>query len=173
MTTAIYPGSFDPMTSGHLDVATRAARVFERLLIGVYASPAKSLLFSTEERVAMAEEAVRHLPNVTVAPFAGLLTVFAGQVGARVIIRGLRAVSDFEIEMQLTHMYRRLDPGVEVCCLMTSTEYSHLSASLIKEIAKLGGDPAGMVPAHIAAALREKFAAASAPGEPPRHLGIT
>lgn len=170
LTKAVYPGSFDPVTSGHVDIARRAAAIFDELVVAVYDTPAKSLLFSTEERVALAKSALGDLSNVTVTPFSGLVVRFSIEIGAHVIVRGLRAISDFEIEMQMAHLNRRMEPRLEVCCLMTSLEHSYLSASMIKEIAQLGGDVSGMVPAHVAAELRQRFGRGDSNGEPPRHL---
>jgi pantetheine-phosphate adenylyltransferase len=155
--TAIYPGSFDPVTMGHLDIAGRAGAIFDRVIIAVYDTPAKSLVFSTEERVAMARRASASLPNVTVESFAGLLVDFARQVQAKVVVRGLRAVSDFEVETQMALMNRAMAPEIEVVCLITSLHYSFFSASLIKEVIKLGGPSEGLVPDFVANALRQKF----------------
>lgn len=169
-TTAIYPGTFDPITMGHVDIARRAAAIFDRVILGVYDTPAKTLVFSTPERVAMAKRALADVPNLEVHAFNGLLVEFARQVGAKVIVRGLRAVSDFEIETQMALMNRKLAPEVEVVCLVTSLQYSFLSASLIKEIIKLGGPSEGLVPDFVTDALRQKFAAQSEAAPVPRWL---
>ncbi|MCL4535665.1 MAG: pantetheine-phosphate adenylyltransferase [Bacteroidetes bacterium] len=171
MTTALYPGSFDPVTNGHLDIATRAAAIFDRLTVAVFDAPAKNLLFTTKERMDMATEALKGLPNVNVTSFTGLTVDFAREIGASVLVRGLRVMSDFEMELQMAMVNRQLAPGIEVVCLMSSLQYSFLSSSLIKEIAKLGGSIDNMVPEHVARALRQKFPPNSDPDFIPRHLG--
>jgi pantetheine-phosphate adenylyltransferase len=157
MNTAIYPGSFDPVTNGHVDIATRGAALFDHLIIAVYDRPLKNLLFSTTERMAMAQEAVKGLTNVTVASYNGLTVNFARSVGARVIVRGLRALSDFELEFQMALTNRKLAPDIDTICLITRQEYTFLSSSVTKEIAMVGGCVDQMVPVHVAAALKEKF----------------
>ncbi len=168
--TAIYPGTFDPITMGHIDIARRAANIFDRVILGVYDTPAKSLVFSTPERVAMAKRALTDISNVKVQEFNGLLVEFARQVGAKVIVRGLRAVSDFEIETQMALMNRKMAPEVEEVFLVASLQYSFLSASLIKEIVKLGGPAEGLVPDFVADALRQKFADPGEAAPVPRWL---
>ena len=167
MPKAVYPGSFDPFSLGHLDIVTRAAAIFDSLLISVYATPSKGLLFATEERVDLARRAVQHLSNVEVSPFEGLVVNLAREVGAKVIVRGLRTGSDFEYEYEMAFMNKKLAPDVELVCLMTSLEYQFVSSSLLKEVAALKGDIEGLVPAHVASALREKLRtpADNAPGE--------
>jgi len=157
MTIAVYPGTFDPITNGHLDIINRASAVFDKLTIGVYDQPEKQLLFSLEERMDMAEKAVADLSNVCVKSFSGLTVDFIREVGGTVMIRGLRVSSDFEREFEMALMNKKLAPDIELICLMTSSEYQFLSSSLIKEVAKLGGCLRGMVPDHVATALREKF----------------
>ena len=157
MVTALYPGTFDPITVGHLDIAERAAALFEKLIIGVYKLPDKNLLFSTDERVALFEEAVKDIPNVEVRVFDGLVVRFAKDIGASVIVRGLRSGTDFEYEFDMTFMNRRLEPDVDVVCLMTSQEYKMFSSSLLKEVARLGGDVQDMVPDGVVKALKNKF----------------
>lgn len=158
MSLAIYPGAFDPITNGHLDVARRAASLFDNVTIAVYdGAPKRGALFSTEERVALAAEAVAAEPHITVQSYTGLTIEFARRVGARVLVRGLRIGADFEYELQLAHMYRKLAPEVEVICLMTSANYSFVSSSLIREVAGLGGDIGEFVPPPVAAALRHKL----------------
>ena len=157
---ALYPGTFDPITNGHVDVVQRAARLFDFLIVGIYAGHegrAKQPLFSAVERRFLAEQALRHLPNVRVDVFSGLAVDYARAVGAQAIVRGLRAVSDFEYEFLLAHMYRHLAPDVDVVCLMTSSQYSFISSSMIKEVAQLGGNLTGLVPDHVAEALVQKF----------------
>ena len=158
---AIYPGSFDPITLGHVDVARRAARLFEELIIAVYEGQEKpGALFTFPERVAMAREVVASVPesNIRVDSFSGLTVDYARSQDAGVIVRGLRAVSDFEYEFKLAHMNAHLAPGIEVVCLMTSSGHSFISSSLIREVAALGGDIDGLVPATVRDALRAKLA---------------
>lgn len=140
--TAIYPGTFDPMTVGHIDVANRASKMFDDLIIGVAGDPSakKTPYFNLEERVSMATEILSHLPNVQVRAFSGLLVNFAAEVNAGVIVRGLRAISDFEYEVQIAGVNRHLSPAVETVFIAASQDYTFLSSSIVKEIAKLGGD---------------------------------
>jgi pantetheine-phosphate adenylyltransferase len=161
MTRAIYPGSFDPITHGHLDVVVRASRLFGDLVLGVYTGGDKpGGLFAPAERIVLAREAVAAigLDNVAVEPFAGLTVEFARARGATTIVRGLRAVSDFEYEFKLAHMNHHLAPEIEVVCLMTSERHSFISSSLIREVAALGGDVAGLVPDNVHRALQSRFA---------------
>jgi pantetheine-phosphate adenylyltransferase len=157
MNTAIYPGSFDPITNGHVDIASRGAELFDHLVIAVYDRPMKNLLFSTAERMAMAQEAVKGLANVTVASYNGLTVNYARSIGARVIVRGLRVLSDFELEFQMALTNRKLAPDIDTVCLITRLEYGFLSSSIAKEIAMVGGCVDQMVPTHVATALQEKF----------------
>lgn len=157
MTVAIYPGSFDPMTKGHLDVVTRAARLFEKLIVGVYDTPDnKRLLFTVQERTTMATGATAGLPNVEVRSFSGLTVDFAEKVGAHVMVRGLRVSADFEWEFDMAMMNRKLNPNLEMVCLMASPEFQFLSSSLLKEVSKLGGNVDDMLPQNVAEALRRK-----------------
>lgn len=158
MTVAIYPGSFDPITNGHIDIATRAARLFERLIIGVYETPSKHLLFTTEERVELAEKAVAHLPNVEVQSFNGLTVDFARKVKAQTMVRGLRMSADFDGEFDLAMMNKKLSPELELVCLMSSLKYQFLSSGLLKEAASLGGNVDDLVPRPVAEALKKKAA---------------
>jgi len=157
LTIAIYPGTFDPITKGHLDIATRAAKIFEKLIIGVYDIPNKRLLFTTEERVELVRQAVVDLPNVEVEAFIGLTVDFADKVGAKTIVRGLRATADFEREFEMAMLNKRLSPELELICLMARLEYQFLSSSLLKEAASLGGNVDDLVPQHVAEALRKKI----------------
>jgi pantetheine-phosphate adenylyltransferase len=156
MVVAVYPGTFDPLTYGHMDIIERAAALFAKLTVGIYENPSKQPLFPLEQRVELVREAVTGLPNVHVKAFKGLTVDFIHRTGGRVMIRGLRANSDFEREFEMALMNRKLAPDIELLCLMTSSQYQFLSSSLIKEVAKLGGCLEGMVPDHVATALREK-----------------
>ena len=157
MTVAVYPGSFDPMTNRHLDVVTRAARLFEKLIVGVYDTPDnKRLLFTVQERTRMAAEATAGLPNVEVRSFTGLTVDFAEEVGAHVMVRGLRVSADFEWEFDMAMMNRKLNPNLEMVCLMASPEFQFLSSSLLKEVSKLGGNVDDMLPKNVAEALKRK-----------------
>jgi len=157
MVVAVYPGTFDPLTYGHMDIIERAAALFGKLIVGIYENPSKQPLFPLEQRVTLVKEAVTGLSSVHVKAFKGLTVDFIRQIGGRVMIRGLRANSDFEREFEMALMNRKLAPDIELLCLMTSSQYQFLSSSLIKEVAKLGGCLEGMVPDHVAVALREKF----------------
>ena len=156
---AVFPGSFDPMTMAHLDVARRAASLFDRLVIGVLHNPKKSPVFDIDERVAMIRASVSDFDaNVQVEAFDGLTVVFAERNGASFIVRGLRAVSDFEAELQMAHTNRKLQRGVDTVFLMSALEFGYLSSTLAKEVAQFGGDVSGMVPPPVAAALAARFA---------------
>ncbi len=157
MTVAIYPATFDPITYGHVDIATRAAAIFEKLVVSVHDRPLKTLLFSPQERWNMVSKALEHLPNVEVKLYHGLTEEFARQCGARVIVRGLRVLSDFEWEFQLALTNRQLSTDIDTICLMASQEYSFLSSSVVKEIALYGGRVDQMAPPHVVAALVERF----------------
>lgn len=153
---ALYPGSFDPLHNGHLDLIRRAARLFDRVIVAVYDTPAKRLLFDTTERIDLIREAAGDVPNIEVASYAALTVDYAVARGAMAIVRGLRATSDFDFEFQLALMNRHLDRRVEAVFLMTSIEHAHLSSTLVKEVANLGGAVDGLVPASVAEALRHK-----------------
>jgi pantetheine-phosphate adenylyltransferase len=159
LTIAIYPGSFDPITNGHLDIATRAAKIFDQLVIGVFENPNKPILFTTEERVELIRKAIADLPNVKVEPFGGLTVNFARRVKAQAMVRGLRMSADFEREFDMAMMTKKLYPELEFVCLMSRVEYQFLSSSLLKEAASLGGDIHDLVPKHVAEALIKKFQA--------------
>ena len=157
MVAAIYPGTFDPVTLGHVDITARAALLFDRVIVAVYSTPSKNRLFSAEERVEMFQKAAQHLPNVKVTEFDGLVVRFAQEVGAAVIVRGLRSGSDFEYEFEMAFMNRRLEPNVDMVSFMTTQEYMFISSSLLKEVALLSGDVTGMVPPHVAEAVYAKY----------------
>jgi pantetheine-phosphate adenylyltransferase len=154
--TALYAGSFDPITNGHIDIATRASELFDKIIIGIFATPDKRLTFTTEERVDLARSAVAHLKKVEVTSYNGITVEFAKKVGAKVMVRGLRMVGDFEWEFEMAMMNRLLSHDLELVCFMASQQYQFLSARLIKEVASLGGDISGLVPEHVAEALKNK-----------------
>ena len=156
MTIAIYPGRFDPITNGHIDVARRAAKLFDKLVFAVYKTPGKPTLFNLEERLDMAQRALVNLPNVEVQAFDGLAVDFAQQVKAKVMVRGLRVSADFEREFDMAMMNKKLQPDLELVCFMASPDYQFLRSSLLKEVAKLGGNIKNFVPDHVAQALRKK-----------------
>jgi pantetheine-phosphate adenylyltransferase len=155
---AIFPGSFDPITNGHLDLIERGARLFHRVIVAVLRNEAKQALFSEGERMEMLGEVVRPFDNVEVDCFDGLLVHYAARRGARVIIRGIRAISDYEYELQMALMNRRLEKEIETVFLMASEANSFVSSRLVKEVARLGGDIAGFVPAPVARRLRQRIA---------------
>ena len=157
MVTAIYPGTFDPVTLGHVDIAARASALFEKVIVTVYSQPAKSLLFSIEERVELFQKAVTHLPNVEIKEFGGLVVRCAEELNASVIVRGLRSGSDFEYEFEMAFMNRKLSPNVDMVSFMTSQEHMFISSSLLKEVALLSGDITEMVPPHVADAVYSKY----------------
>lgn len=154
---AVCPGSFDPITYGHLDIIERTSKVFDKVYISVLRNSSKKGLFTPQERVDMIEEVTSHLDNVEVKQFYGLLVDFCHEVNAKAIVRGLRAVSDFEYEMQLTSMNRKLDSDIETIYMMTNNNYSFISSSIVKEVAKYGGKIEDVVPPHVANELQEKF----------------
>jgi pantetheine-phosphate adenylyltransferase len=158
LTIAIYPGSFDPITHGHLDIIKRASSIFDKLIVGIYDRPEKRLLFSTEERVQMTQQATANLKNVKVQSYSGLTVDFAKKAGAQVMVRGLRMSSDFEREFEMAMMNKKLAPDLELVCFMASLQFQFLSSSLLKEVAQLGGCLEAMVPDQVAKALRKKFA---------------
>ncbi|XXF08949.1 pantetheine-phosphate adenylyltransferase [Pseudomonas sp. D1-3] len=159
MNRVLYPGTFDPITKGHGDLVERAARLFDSVVIAVAASPKKNPLFSLEQRVELAREVTKHLPNVEVIGFSTLLASFAKEQGANILLRGLRAVSDFEYEFQLANMNRQLAPELESLFLTPSEKYSFISSTLVREIANLGGDISKFVHPAVAEALTERFKA--------------
>ena len=158
MRRVIYPGSFDPITNGHLDVINRAATLFDEVVVAVAFNDQKQGLFSAEERLALIREVSSTMPNIRIAQFDGLLMDFAKKEQATAVVRGLRAVSDFEFEFQMALMNRKLEPQIETIFLMPAEKYTYLSSRIVKEIARLGGDVSAFVPVSVAQALREKFA---------------
>ena len=154
---ALYPGTFDPITNGHIDLVARAAPLFEKIIVGVAESPAKGPGFSLADRIELARLGLAEVPNVEVRGFASLLAHFVTEVGAGVLLRGLRAVSDFEYEFQLASMNRHLVPEVETLFLTPAEKYGFISSSLVREIARLGGDVSGFVPTAVLAALKKKW----------------
>lgn len=157
MLRAIYPGSFDPVTNGHLDVIRRSSKMVDELIVGVLNNNAKMPLFSVEERVRMLEEVTKDIPNVRIYPFAGLLIDFAAKMEAGVVIRGLRAITDFEYELQMSQTNHKLNPDVETIFLTTSIEYSYLSSTTVKEIASYNGDITQFVPEAVVGKLEQKM----------------
>ena len=157
MVTAIYPGTFDPVHNGHVDVTGRASKLFDKLIIGIYDSPPKNLLFSTEERVEMFSNSVMDKKNIDVIPFSGLAVDFAIEVEADFILRGLRAGIDFEVEFEMAHMWRNLFPNIDVVCVMSSLEHQFIHASRIKEVAQLGGNVEKLVPPGVSDLISEKL----------------
>jgi pantetheine-phosphate adenylyltransferase len=166
---AIYPGTFDPPTNGHVDIVQRAARLFDRVVVGIGTNPAKKTFFSDEERIALMTEACGALKNVEVRGFDTLTVEFARSVGARFVIRGIRVLSDFEFEFEMANMNRRLAPEIEMVFLMTAPEYLFLSASRVKELAAFGASVEGMVPANVA----KKLAARAKSGARGMRTGAT
>ena len=156
MTIAIYPGTFDPITNGHLDIAIRASHLFEKLIIGVYARPSKNIMFTTEERVNLIKQAIAECPNIEVALFNGLVVDFARKTGAQTIVRGLRAGADFDREFEMALMNKKLSPECELVCLMANLKYQFLSSSLLKEVASLGGYIDDLVPEAVGKALKTR-----------------
>lgn len=156
MTIAIYPGSFDPITNGHIDVARRAAKLFDKLVFAVYKTPSKPTLFSLEERLDMARQALAAMPNVEVRSFDGLAVDFAQEIKAQAMVRGLRISADFEREFDMAMMNKKLQPDLELVCFMASPDYQFLRSSLLKEVAKLGGNIKDLVPEHVVQALKKK-----------------
>ena len=155
-TIALYPGTFDPVTRGHLDIIGRGARIFDRVVVTMLMNPGKEPMFSLAERKALLSDAVSDLDNVEIDSFSGLLVEYARNHGARVIVRGLRAVSDFEYEFQMALMNRNLDGAIETVFMMPREEYSYVSSGLVKEVAMLGGDVSNLVPDGVREALRRR-----------------
>ena len=156
---AVYPGSFDPIHNGHIDIAARAARVFDEVIVGVYDQPKKRLLFDVDARVSLASQVLKHIPNIKVAKFSGFTVDYARQVGAVVLVRGLRVFSDFELEFRMGLANKRLAPEIETVSIMTEERHIAVSSSTVREIAELGGNVSSMVPPLIAEALVARYAA--------------
>ena len=154
MARAVYPGSFDPVHNGHVDIANRASELFDELVVGVYDAPPKTLEFTTQERVDLFLASVGHLDNVKVFPFAGLAVDFAREMDAGFILRGLRAGFDFELEFEMALMWRNLAPDIDVVCMMSSLEFQFVYSSRIKEVARLGANIDNLVPPQVSAALK-------------------
>lgn len=157
MLKGIYPGSFDPVTFGHLDIIRRSAGLVDELIVGVLNNKAKSPLFSVKERVRMLNEVTKDMPNVRIVPFEGLLVDFARRSGASVVIRGLRAITDFEYELQMAQTNHKMEPEIETIFLTTSLDYSYLSSTTVKEVAAFGGDISQFVPEFVADWMKEKM----------------
>jgi len=158
---AIYAGTFDPLTLGHLDLIERSAEIFDRLILAVVVKPPTDVLFSTEERVAMATDVVKNMKNVEVSAFSGLLVDYARERGVRVLVRGLRAYSDFEYEFQMALTNRKMAPEIETLFMMPKEAHSYVSSSTVREIARLGGDTGDFAPTQVRKALKKKFASTS------------
>jgi pantetheine-phosphate adenylyltransferase len=157
MTTAIYPGRFDPVTLGHLDIIRRASQLFDRLVVSVFEAPETSTLFNNQERQGLIREVTKDLKGVEITSFNGLVVDYAKAAGAQAIVRGLRMNTDFEYEFEMALMNRKLSPEIDVVCLMTSLEYLYVRASLLKEVARLGGELSGLAPDNVIAALKQRF----------------
>lgn len=157
MKRALVPGTFDPITNGHIDVITRASRMFDEVVVGVAMSDKKGPLFSNEERVRIAREALAHLSNVEVVPFNDLLVRFAESVGAHVVVKGLRAITDFEYEFQMTAANYRMNENIETMFIMSPPQYMYLSSSIVREVASFHGDVSELVPPNVEKALKERF----------------
>lgn len=157
MGKALYAGTFDPITKGHMDVVERGAAMFEGFVVAVFDTPSKDLLFNTQERVAMCKTALRGMRNVEVMPYTGLTVEFARKIGASPLLRGLRSITDLDYEAAMVMMNRKLYPDIDTVFLYTSLEYQFVSSSLIKEVAKYGGDLHNLVPEHVAVALKKKY----------------
>lgn len=157
MVRAVFPGTFDPIHLGHIDIAERATSMFDELIVAVYDRPLKSLMFAPETRLALARESFKHNPKIVVMGYSGLTVKFCQTIGAQVIVRGLRVFSDFEYEFRMALANHRLAPEIELAALITAEEHTFLSSSTVREIASLGGDVSSMVPPHVERALKARF----------------
>ncbi|MBM3143597.1 MAG: pantetheine-phosphate adenylyltransferase [Chloroflexi bacterium] len=157
MIRAVFPGTFDPIHYGHIDIAHRAARLFDEVIVAVYDRPLKTLLFSPDERIAFAEEVFRKNEKIKVTGYSGLTVEFCKKIGAQVIVRGLRVFSDFEYEFRMALANHRIDPDIEVVALITHEKHTFLSGATVREIASLSGDVSSLVPPHVEAALKKRF----------------
>jgi pantetheine-phosphate adenylyltransferase len=157
MVRALFPGTFDPIHHGHIDIATRAARLFDEVVVAVYDRPLKSLMFLPEERIALVTQALQDIPRIRVVSYSGMTVDFCRQIGAQVIVRGLRVFSDFEFEFRMALANHRLAPDIESIALITAEEHTFLSSSTVREIASLGGNVSSMVPPYVNTALKEKL----------------
>ena len=157
MKIGVYPGSFDPVTNGHLDIIERASKIFDKLIVAVLVNPNKTPVFDIDERVELLKETTEHLPNVEVKAFKGLLIDFMKQENAKVIVKGLRAVSDFEYEFQMALLNKKLEPSIETIFMMTNSKYSYLSSSMVKEVTRFGGCIEDLVPEKIAKKVMKKL----------------
>jgi len=170
MRRAVFPATFDPIHYGHVDIAERAAKVFDELFVAIYVHSPKKLLFTPEERTQLVSEALRHIPNVRVSLYTGLTVDYMRQIGATVMVRGLRVFSDFELEFRMALANRRLAPEVEVVNFIAGEAYLHLSSSTVREIASLGGDVSTFVPPNVVQALRGRFAELKQNGTTPKYM---
>jgi len=159
MTDVLFPGTFDPIHYGHINIAKRAADLFDEVIVAVYAREQENILFSPEDRLALAKESFKNIGNISVTQYSGLTVEFAKKVGAGAIVRGLRVFSDFEYEFRMALANNRLDPGIDVIALITNEEHTFLSSTTVREIAALGGDVSSMVPPHVEKALKNRFSA--------------
>ncbi|MCE5259977.1 MAG: pantetheine-phosphate adenylyltransferase [Chloroflexi bacterium] len=153
MVTAVYPGTFDPIHNGHIDIALRSARIFDQVIVGIYDRPNKNLMFSVNERLDLAKEVLQDIPNIKVVRYDELTVEFCRRMGAQVIVRGLRVISDFELEYQMALTNRRLSPEIDMVCLMTSLDYAFISSTIVKDVASAGGGVSEFVPEVVARAL--------------------
>ena len=158
MKIAVYPGSFDPVTNGHLDIAERASHIFDEIVMAVFDRPDKKLLFSTADRVAFLRKAVQHMPQIRVETYSVLTVEYARSIGAQAMVRGLRAANDFEAEFQMAQVNQRLAPEVDLVYFMASHQYTYFSSTRVRELASLGTDVSWLVPAHVATALQRVYA---------------
>lgn len=157
MARALYPGTFDPIHNGHIDIAVRASAMFDEVIMAIYDAPPKKLLFDTNERLELAREALAHVPNLRIISYTGLTIECAREQQVNLIVRGLRNVADFEYEQQIGWANNHMTPGIDLCCLFCSNQYSYLSATILKEVASLGGDCLAWAPPHVLEALGRKF----------------